>query len=432
MSNSKRGSGRRFSRRGAIVVLVAVCLSVVLAFVAIAIDGGSLLERRRVSQATADAAALAGAETMFRKFPQYKGLDTDGSAAAAAKAIAAANGYADDGTTSVVTVRTSPQPYAGGPKQGQPLPKGYVEVTVQYNHARFFSAVLGVGSLPVTARSVARGKWEPAYVGIHVLDLHGSGALTATGESSVTINGGAAVIVNSDAASAATSTGGTLTADQFEITGGSSVSGSKGGFIGNLNYGSEPEPDPLRNIPVPDKTQYPVQGHGKTQLSSGNRTLQPGVYNGGITITGQANVTMQPGVYYMSGGGFSFGGLGNLVANGVMIYNDPKSNSDSISISGSGGGSVTMTPPTSGVYQGMTLFQNRDSTTDLRVTGNGGFDMTGTFYAANALMKVGGNGNNKIGSQYVSRYLSIVGGGTMTIDYDPAQVIPARILGLVE
>jgi Flp pilus assembly protein TadG len=433
MSAIKGNSKGSKARRGAIVVLVAVCLTVVLAFVAIAIDGGSLLERRRLSQATADAAALAAAETLFRNYPKYKGLDDpNGGAVAAAKAIAAGNGFNNDGVKSTVTVRISPETYMGGPNKGKALPKGYVEVTVQYNQGRYFSNVIGAGTMPVIARAVARGKWEPSFVGIHVLDMHGSASLTATGESTVTVSGGAAVIVNSDASDAATSTGGTLIADQFEITGGSSVSGTKGGFFGGLDYGAEPQPDPLRNIPQPISSNYAEQSRGPVQLAAGNRTLSPGVYHGGITITGQANVTMMPGVYYMDGGGFSFGGLGNLLANGVMIYNDPKSSSDNVNISGSGGGSVTITPPTSGPYQGMTLFQNRTATNQLSVTGNGGFSIDGTFYAANALMTVGGNGNSKIGSQYVSRYLSIVGSGGMTIDYNPAQVMPRRVLNLVE
>lgn len=433
MSTSSHGFGRRFNRRGAIVVLVAVSLAAVLAFVAIAIDGGSLLERRRKSQATADASAMAAAEWLFRNYPKYRGLDdSSGSAAAAAKTIASANGYTNDGTTSIVTVRTSPATYLGGPNQGKVLPKGYVEVTVQYNQSRIFSGIIKSGKIPVSARAVARGNWEPAFVGIHVLDMHDAASLTATGESIVTVSGGAAVIVNSDNSAAATSTGGTLTADNFAITGGSSVSGGKGGFYGGLNYGTEPQPDPLRNIPQPVMTDFVEQSKGKTQISNGNRTLSPGVYHGGISLSGKANVTLLPGVYYMDGGGFSVGGQANLVANGVMIYNDPKSNSDVISLSGTDSATVTMTPPTSGIYQGMTLFQNRASTADMSVTGNGAFSMTGTFYGANALMKVGGSGNSKIGSQYVSRYLSIVGNGGMTIDYNPATVIPARILGLVE
>jgi hypothetical protein len=58
--------------------------------------------------------------------------------------------------------------------------------------------------------------------------------------------------------------------------------------------------------------------------------------------------------------------------------------------------------------------------------------ITGTFYAAGAPMKVAGGGGSHVGSQYISRFLTITGNGGMYIDYDPTQAIPRRILGLVE
>src|SRR5437868_15548737 len=102
--SARRHSHRRQSRRGAIVVLIAFCLTLILAFVAIAIDGGGLLEVRRQAQATADAAALAAANDLFQNYPKNKGLDAGGNAVTKATAIAAANGFTNDGTKSVVTV----------------------------------------------------------------------------------------------------------------------------------------------------------------------------------------------------------------------------------------------------------------------------------------------------------------------------------------
>lgn len=426
---SAHRNSRRPFRRGAIVVLVAACLTVILAFVAIAIDGGGLLEQRRQAQATADAAALAAAQDLFYNYPLNKGLDLGGTAVSRAQAIALANGYTNDGTSSVVTVRVSPQTYLSGPKAGTAVPTGFAEVTVQYNQPRYFSAVLGMGAIPVKARAVGRGKWEPAFVGIHVLDLHADSALRATGGGAGGVSGGATVIVNSDSSTAAVTTGGsTLTSSQFAITGG--ISG--GGFYGPINLGTPPQPDPLRNIPEPTPASLPTQSSGPKHFSNGNRTISPGVYHGGISITGQANVTMEPGIYYMDGGGFSMTGQGNLLANGVMIFNAPNQSSDVINISGSNGGSVTMTPPTSGIYKGLTLFQERSATQDLSISGNGGFFVTGTFYAAGALMNVSGNGAGQIGSQYISNLLDINGSGALAIDYNPNQAIPRRILGLVE
>ena len=429
MLTAHRNTARRKFRRGAIVVLVAICLAVILAFVAIALDGGGLLERRRQAQATADAAALAAAEDMFRNYPANKGLDPDGTAAARALAIAAANGFSGDGEQSTVTVRLSPQTYLGGPNEGKALPKGYVEVSVEYNQPRYFSAILGSGDIAVPARAVARGRWEPSYVGIHVLDLHKSGSLNATGESFTGVTG-ASVIVNSDAADAAITNGGTVSASPFNITGGTSVTGGKGGFLGDINYGTPPEPDPLRHIPEPDINGQTVQSNGPIHLSNGKRTLSPGTYRGGISVSGKGSLTLQPGIYYMDGGGFSFSGQGDLVAQGVMIFNAPTKSSDVVSISGSG--SIIMSPPTDGIYKGLTLFQDRESTNTMAVSGGGYMDISGTFYAANALLKVSGGGDSKVGSQYISRYLDIVGNGGLRIDYDPNQAIPRRVLQLVE
>src|SRR5262245_11378718 len=129
LSTARRLNSRK-PNRGAIVVLVAVCMAVLLSFVALTIDGGGLLEQRRRAQAAADAAALAGAEDLFRNYPTNQGADTPGTAAARAEAIAAANGFTNTAPSHVM-IRTNPQMYLGGPNQGKVVPKGVVEVTVQ-------------------------------------------------------------------------------------------------------------------------------------------------------------------------------------------------------------------------------------------------------------------------------------------------------------
>jgi Flp pilus assembly protein TadG len=419
----------RGSRRGAIAVLVAVSLIVVLAFVSIAIEGGGILEKRRHAQATADAAALAGAEDLFRNYPRNRGVDVTDTAEARARTIAAANGFSGNGTNSTVTVRTSPELFVGGPRMGQPIPPGTVEVSVQYNQPRYFSQLIGSGPIGVPARAVARGRWVPSYVGIHVLDLHAPGALTGTGESFATVRG-ASVIVNSDAPDAATTNGSVITADNFKITGGTSVVGGKGAFIGDIEYNTPPEPDPLRHIPEPTTAGLTVQRNNTLHLSNGSRSLSPGVYRGGIKVAGQGNLTMAPGIYYMDGGGFEFSGQGSLMAPGVMIFNAPQSSSDVVNISGTG--SIYMAPPASGTYKGLTLFQDRESLNEMSVSGGGEMLITGTFYTAYGTLKVSGGGDSQVGSQYISRLLSIVGNGGLFIDYAPEQAIPRRVLHLVE
>src|SRR5437588_7046718 len=85
----------RKARKGTVILLVAVCLTGMLGFAALAIDGGVLLDDRQRVQSAADAAALAAANQLFLNWQSDKGLDVDGSASDAAVASVSANGFAN-------------------------------------------------------------------------------------------------------------------------------------------------------------------------------------------------------------------------------------------------------------------------------------------------------------------------------------------------
>src|SRR5689334_20555266 len=125
----------RVSRRGTVAVLTAVCLTVIIAVLAIALDGGSLLAERRHAQAAADAAAFAAACDLYDNYWINSGTDPNGTARTSALDTANANGYSNDGTTSVVTVNIPPK---GGDYVGR---TGYAEVIVQYYEGRSFSNI---------------------------------------------------------------------------------------------------------------------------------------------------------------------------------------------------------------------------------------------------------------------------------------------------
>src|SRR5690242_14053911 len=95
-------------KRGVIIVLVAICLTALLSIVAIALDGGLLLDQRRRLQSAADAAALAAAVDLYKNYPTNNGLDKGGSAKASALSVASLNHYENDGTTNRVTVNIPP------------------------------------------------------------------------------------------------------------------------------------------------------------------------------------------------------------------------------------------------------------------------------------------------------------------------------------
>jgi hypothetical protein len=428
-THTRTGRGHR---PGHVVVVVAIALVAILAFVALALDGGLLMDKRRQVQCTCDAAALAGAGELYASWwvngGAYQGLDPNGSARAAAQAQAAANGYTDGANGCTVTVNIPP---LSGPYTGQ---SGHVEVIISAPQQQFFSQVLGSTSVVYGARSVARGKRGSINDAIITLDPSGKGALSSGGNGTITVQG-APIQVNSSNGQAMIANGnGSISAPNFLVNGNPGWATPGGGsFTGQIVPNSLPLPDPLANLPYPDPSTMTVQST-KAINNAGNKTLnlQPGVYQGGIGATG-GTVNLAPGIYYMQGGGFSIGGQANLTGAGVMIFNDPQSNSDTISIAGSG--NVTLSPPMSGPYQGMLLFQKRSATTPVSVSGSAGasFIITGTFYAASAALNVTGNGTQQtIGSQYISYDLTLGGNGTYFCSWTANLTPGVRELRLVE
>ena len=200
------------SRQGTVSVIVAICLTALIGIAAFALDGGLIQHNRRTTQAAADAAALAAANDLSVNFPTYSGLDGPGTALAKAKAIAAANGFDNDGITNKVTVNIPP---ITGLHAGL---VGHAEVNIEFYQERAFSAVWGSGKILVASRAVAVGKWSPFRNGILVLDPSSPAALNTNGNGVMTVTN-ADIIVNSNAVDGAVATGGgSLNAPKFFLT----------------------------------------------------------------------------------------------------------------------------------------------------------------------------------------------------------------------
>jgi hypothetical protein len=233
------------------------------------------------------------------------------------------------------------------------------------------------------------------------------------------------------------------------MTGGFS-SNSEMNFIGEKRQ-TPPTPDPYRDVPEPDPSTLPSRSTRNMQtynslpnpMPNFNFTvnanvngstvtthyLLPGVYTNGIRFT-QGNVYLRPGIYYMLGGGFSFSGQGSLTAYEVMLFNDPGKNNGSIDISGQG--TVTWTPPRTGPYAGITLFQKRGATQTVKISGQGIMHIEGVLYVPNGLLTISGNGDNFVGNQLVAWRLSLSGNGTFNIPWEASKLRPVRELKLVE
>jgi hypothetical protein len=421
------------NRNGTVTVVAAVSMIGILSIVALSLDGGVMIDKRRQIQAASDAAALAGCCDLYKNWyvnkqynPEYGQDNAAGTAKAAALNAAKKNGFENGVNGCTVTVNIPP---TSGVHNGK---AGHVEVLISHQQKRYFSKIFGSTDVPVGARAVARGYRSTIKQAILVLNPTQKSAFNAGGNGNVSVTGSPIQVNSTDPEGMIANGGGT--SGSISDTEGFNLGGSPGWtttggatVTGPKNPNSEPIPDPLAQLPAPTSTTV----YNKVHHASANPlTIYPGVYNGGISVTGKGDLIMRPGIYIMQGGGFSVTGQGNVTGLEVMIYNNPASNSDTISIAGSG--VMKFTPPTSGPYQGILLFQNRTSTAPVSVSGGSGSSMAGLFYAAKALMKITGGGGASIGSQYISDTLTIQGNGNFSIDWSAATTPGIREIYLVE
>lgn len=407
---------RTRTRHGAVALMVVLCLTVIMGIAAICLDGGLLLDQRRHVQSVADAAALAAASDLYSNYRTNGGADINSTARASALATALANGCANDGKKSTVTVNIPP---TSGLFVNQP---GYAEVIVHTNVTRGFSSIFGTQAIPVGARAVARGRWTPFKAGILVLAPTGN---TLSGVGNATAVSGGPVVINSTDSAAVTGSGNvSMTAPEFDISG--AVSPNPAYFHGTVNTNVRRTPDPLSYLPPPSTSGLARFAGGKYNDTT---TLSPGIYTNGIQISGPGTVTLNPGIYYLESGGLSMTGQASLAGNGVLIYN--AGSRSSIDLQGTG--SVTLSPMQTGLYEGIVIYQDRASTAPMSISGNGNMNITGSFYASAASVRIKGNGGtNVIGSQYIVHDLAMTGNGSIEVTLTNDTSAKSRILGLVE
>jgi hypothetical protein len=417
-------------RPGVMVVWLVLALVTIISVVALALDGGRMLAERQHVQATADASALAAAGILYQQYTTDNGLDLQGNAQAAALQMATANGITN-GTNAVITVNIPP---SSGDFQSMP---GYAEVIIAEQMSPAFSRIFGANALTIRARAVARGIKKGQVNGVYVLQSTGGGTFHINDQTAVTVNG--PVYVNSNGGSALQIDGkGTLTAESISVTG---TWNTPAGSVTTTNPpGTSPKTgppvsDPLGALPVPSTVGVPVQSTNTLNVKT-TMTIDPGIYVGGIKVTNPGNLTMNPGVYIIQGGGFTIGGSPTTVTGtGVMIYNT------GTGANGAGTGAinfdpkcdVSLSPPTSGPYTGISIFQDRASNQNMTIQFNNNKNIAGAIYAPAAPIKFQGQalgttdflGSSVIGLTFNVEHGSCTIGSTNTLP-------PVSLYGLVD
>jgi hypothetical protein len=148
---------------------------------------------------------------------------------------------------------------------------------------------------------------------------------------------------------------------------------------------------------------------------------QPGTYPNGIVSHADGNnIVLASGIYCLDGEGLYING-GDLDAQEVMFYvkdDTPGVSPDSAVYLG-GNGIITITPPTSGDYQHISIFQARDNYNTSTIIGTSDMNLEGTLYFPAAHLEIGGTGGTVgLGSQLIAWTMHFFGTGDFEVAYD--------------
>lgn len=211
------------------------------------------------------------------------------------------------------------------------------------------------------------------------LDPHADDAVNLQGSTNVAMTG-CVIAANSDAADAVNRGGSAIVSAGCVST----VGGTQGLTppSATLSCGAPHENqyasfDPLADVVPPPYTLCLPVPNGKTI------TLSPGTYCD-KTLSGK--ITLNPGTYIMRNVTIKPGGNGSLTGQGVTIFLMENSQ-----IYINANEQVNLSPPTSGPYQGITIYEAHGNTQALTLNGGSGSQVSGFIYAPDAAITYTGN-----------------------------------------
>jgi hypothetical protein len=146
-------------------------------------------------------------------------------------------------------------------------------------------------------------------------------------------------------------------------------------------------------------------------------------------------MVLSPGVYIITGGLVNNGNY-NITGTGVTLYFacGDGSNRPVACASGQAGtganmqstGGISVQAPTSGTYQGVAIFMDRQNTAIIQLQSSAPLPVKGTIYGAAGTVAFTSNGfTNPLQSGIVIGKLDVQSSQNMTINFDPAQNSPS-------
>lgn len=391
--------------RGQAIIIVVFSIIGLIGMTSLAIDGGNALVDRRRTETAASAAALTAALTRIE----------GGDWRSAALATAYANGYDNDGVSSIIEMNTPPLsgPYVGNSE--------YIEVIITSHLDTYFGPVIGIPQVTNVARAVTRTK--PAEYG----EMFGGYALVSLAphsgcedahrkafsihdEATLSLTGGG-IFVNSDNTECAFQeygSGSIRIQDTSPIT-----------VVGGADI-LKPElisPSPVQTsaVPIayPPAYQMPNLGCATDAVVDEltGTSMTAGKWDGAEDFPPIGVNHLEAGTYCISGdvlieGGTTLGG-----DNVLLIIENGK-------FTVSGNASVQLEAPRSGTEKGLLIYMPLQNQQRIALNGNVDSKFKGTILAPGADITLNGmDSDYGFHSQIIGRYIEVTGQDVIAIKY---------------
>jgi Flp pilus assembly protein TadG len=376
-------------RRGNALAIAGAALPLVLGSAGLASDTIQWTLWKRQLQRAADSAAMAG--VYARSAGKAVGTCTNISGATYANPVAydLRKNYRVVGITPTCTV-TNPPSVGGYTADPQA-----VRVSLSIQKRLAFSGMFLSSAPTITADATATIVPAGIYCARAMVNLPQTG-INATGSTRTRLRCG--MHTNSTSMTAAVATGNA----EVEATPIAAV----GGIPASDHWGDDTvlqpfmpaQDDPFANVPVPTPTT-PCSNfnYSENKPNGAPMTITPAAgeimcWKGGIDIKG--DVTFGPGVYVLDGGDLGMSNTGaKLTCNKcTFVLTTSTTDMGNIGKVNINGGKLTMTPPDSGTYKGIIIYQDRraDLDNNFLINGNGFSKIEGAIYAPRSDMTFNG------------------------------------------
>lgn len=485
---------------GQVLVVLIVGLTVLMGMAALTFDAAQALVLQRRLQGAADAAAMAAANQL------QTGTPTGCAASAAAPTVpraAIGSAATASAATNLAGVAPAPQVTVTCPTT-DPDPNETVRVAISAQARTFFLGALpflgGSGdAFTVTAGATAR--FARSAIGEYSII-----ALEKTLCQGGAFSGGPTIILGGSFQVNSPCLGPQGGSSAFYNGGNPSVTLLNGSVIrvNGFYYGNVLNPPVLTNQPIVadplaaltplnhgSGTTFPLRSSSRLTCRTmtcgpyGNGILEPGIYRGGITLSGQAIVFLRPGIYILQGGGLDVG-TGTLCAVdvtpaialtattcakafsgeltsavtarwrqacaetscGVLLYNTAYAGPPAIAmgnIAMQGGANLMLRQfqptPAAGPYEpyrNLVIWQDRTVSPQAEVwlRGGGALEVVGTVYSPLGTLDFGGNsdaaGPAQMTMQVIANKVSVQGNAGFHFVFDEDSFAQFFAYGLIE